>query len=93
MVGALTNGFNPGGCGFNASGNCIPLGVDAEHVLDVTFQWQVNDTVGLTVGVENILNNKPPFLGGFGVEANTDPSTFNAQVLGPRMFGRITANF
>ncbi|MCH8172509.1 MAG: TonB-dependent receptor, partial [Proteobacteria bacterium] len=63
MVGALTNGFNPGGCGFNASGNCIPLGVGAEHVLDVTFQWQVNDTVGITVGVENILNNKPPFLG------------------------------
>ena len=93
MVGALTNAYNPGGCPWNADGNCIPLGVGAEHILDVTFQWQINDTVGLTFGVENILNNKPPFLAGFGVEGNTDPSLYNAQVLGPRLFGRVSANF
>ncbi|MCH8322082.1 MAG: TonB-dependent receptor [Proteobacteria bacterium] len=84
MIGSLTNGFGTG---------YLPAAISAEHVLDFTFQWQVNDTVGLTVGVENVLNNKPPFLAGFGVEGNTDPSTFNAQVLGPRLFGRVTANF
>jgi len=85
MVGSLSNAY--------ASYGYIPAGIGAEHVLDFTFQWQINDTVGLTFGVENILNNKPPFMGGFGVEGNTDPSTYNAQVLGPRLFGRVSANF
>jgi outer membrane receptor protein involved in Fe transport len=87
MVGSMTNSYTV------RFGCCIPSTIAAEHVLDVTFQWDVNDTIGLTLGVENVLNNKPPFMSGFGVEGNTDPSVFNAQVLGPRFFGRISANF
>lgn len=78
----------------NASGTFYGIGsIGAEHVLDVTFQWDINDTVTLTLGVENVTNAKPPFLGIFGVESNTDPSTFQAQLLGPRFFGRVSANF
>lgn len=78
----------------NASGTFYGIGsIGAEHVLDVTFQWDINDTVTVTLGVENVTNAKPPFLGIFGVEDNTDPSTFQAQLLGPRFFGRVSANF
>lgn len=84
MVGALINAYG---------GSYLPSRIGAEHILDVTFQWQINDTVGLTLGVENILNRKAPFMAGFGVEGNTDPSLYNAQVLGPRLFGRVSANF
>ena len=85
MIGALDNVY---GTGFAVDH------VAAEHVLDFTFQWQINDTVGLTLGVENILNNKPPLMGiFFSSESNTDTSVFNAQILGPRLFGRISANF
>lgn len=84
MVGALVNAYG---------GGYLPSRIGAEHILDVTFQWQINDTVGLTLGVENILNRKAPFMAGFGVEGNTDPSLYNAQVLGPRLFGRVSANF
>lgn len=69
-------------------------GIGWTHVLDFTFSWDINDTVSVILGVDNILNSRPPFLGLFlGIEDNTDPSTFNSQLLGPRLFGRVTANF
>lgn len=83
-------------------GLCVPgslaypyqNGIGWTHVLDVTFSWDINDTVQVILGVDNVLNAKPPFLGVFfGVESNTDPSTFSSQLLGPRFFGRVTANF
>ena len=70
------------------------INIGAEHVLDITFGWDINDTVSVTLGVENVTNNKPPFTSAFaGTESNTDPSTFNAQLLGPRFFARAAANF
>jgi len=84
MVGNMNCAGAPS-CFTNRTGN--------RHVLDVTFNWDINDTVGITLGVENVLNAKPPFLAGYGVESNTEPSVYNAQLLGPRFFASVRANF
>jgi iron complex outermembrane recepter protein len=92
MIGNLSN---PYGQYYGSSGNpyFIVQDTGARHVLDFTFSWDINDTVSLILGVDNILNSKPPFLGlNFGIEDNTDPSTFNSQLLGPRLFARVTLN-
>lgn len=59
----------------------------AEHYFDLTARYDVTDFFRLTVGVNNLLNNKPPFTGssigatGFN-SGNTFPSTYD--VLGRR---------
>ena len=73
--------------------SCFTNSTGRRHVLDVTFSWDINDTIGLTLGVENVLAAKPVFLAGYGVDDNTDPSVFNAQLLGPRFFASVRANF
>lgn len=73
--------------------SCFTNNTGRRHVLDVTFNWDINDTIGLTLGVENVLAAKPVFLAGYGVDDNTDPSVFNAQLLGPRFFASVRANF
>lgn len=84
MVGNLTCAGAP---------SCFTNNTGAKHVLDLTFTWDINDTIGLTLGVENVLNGKPVFLAGYGVDDNTDPSVYNSQLLGPRFFASVRANF
>jgi iron complex outermembrane receptor protein len=61
---------------------------------DLTVRWNINDTFGLTGGALNIEDKQPPVYttsSGVGIQANTDPSTYD--VLGRRYFLNITAKF
>ena len=61
---------------------------------DLTVRWNINDTFGLTGGALNIEDKQPPVYttsSGVGIQANTDPSTYD--VLGRRYFLNLTAKF
>lgn len=49
---------------------CFNPNTGRRHVLDLTVNWDINDTVGVTLGVENLLNAKPPLLAGYSVESD-----------------------
>lgn len=57
---------------------------------DLNGSWSVNDTVSLRAGVNNLTDEQPnTFVP--GVQANTDPSTYD--VLGRRYYVGLTAKF
>lgn len=57
---------------------------------DLNGSWAVNDTVALRAGVNNLTDEEPNVYSP-GVQANTDPSTYD--VLGRRYYVGITARF
>ncbi len=57
---------------------------------DLNASWSVNDTVSLRAGVNNVTDEQPNLYSP-GVQANTDPSTYD--VLGRRYYVGLTAKF
>ena len=67
-------------------------GVDAYDQFDLTLFWDVTENVGLTIGVENMLDQDFVIIGDDSAEqSNTYPATYDT--LGRTFFGRITATF
>ncbi len=64
--------------------------LDATHYFDLMGSWAINDTVSLRAGVNNV-GDQQPRTWDPGVQANTDPSTYD--VLGRRYFVGLTARF
>lgn len=60
------------------------------HYFDLNGSWAINDTVVLRAGVNN-LTDEDPRVYSPGVQANTDPSTYD--VLGRRYYVGLTARF
>ncbi len=56
----------------------------SEGYLDVTVGYNLTDNFNVRIGVRNIFDNKPPFVGDAQEQANTFPSTYNP--LGRRFF-------
>lgn len=57
---------------------------------DLNGSWSINDTVSLRAGVNNLTDEQPNVFSP-GVQANTDPSTYD--VLGRRYYVGLTARF
>jgi len=57
---------------------------------DLNGSWSINDTVSLRAGVNNLTDEQPNVFTP-GVQANTDPSTYD--VLGRRYYVGLTARF
>ncbi|MGO4409174.1 MULTISPECIES: TonB-dependent receptor domain-containing protein [unclassified Brevundimonas] len=57
---------------------------------DLNGSWSINDTVSLRAGVNNVTDEQPNVFSP-GVQANTDPSTYD--VLGRRYYVGLTARF
>ncbi|MEM7768638.1 MAG: TonB-dependent receptor, partial [Pseudomonadota bacterium] len=67
-------------------------GVDAYDQFDLTLFYDVNDNVGLTFGIENLLDEDFVLIGDASAEqSNTYPATYDT--LGRTFFGRVTATF
>jgi iron complex outermembrane receptor protein len=61
---------------------------------DLVARWNLNDTLGLTVGATNLADKEPPIYttdSQAGIQSNTDPSTYD--VLGRRYFLNVTMSF
>lgn len=65
-------------------------GVDSMWYLDLRGTYDLNDTVQLRMGVNNVTNEEPPLYSP-NIQSNTDPSTYD--VLGRRYFIGINARF
>ncbi|HAD85077.1 MAG TPA: TonB-dependent receptor [Brevundimonas sp.] len=65
-------------------------GTDSVWYFDLRGSWDVNDTVSLRAGVNNLLDEQPQLYSP-NVQSNTDPSTYD--VLGRRYFVGLTARF
>ncbi|MNH85108.1 Vitamin B12 transporter BtuB precursor [compost metagenome] len=57
---------------------------------DLRGTWDVNDTVSLRAGVNNVFDEQPPLYTP-NIQSNTDPSTYD--VLGRRYYVGLTARF
>ena len=57
---------------------------------DLRGTWDVNDTVSLRAGVNNVFDEQPPLYSP-NIQSNTDPSTYD--VLGRRYYMGLTARF
>lgn len=67
-------------------------GVDAYDIFDLTLFYDVNDNLGLTFGIENLLDEDFVIIGDDAAEqSNTYPATYDT--LGRTFFGRVTATF
>jgi len=64
--------------------------LEAAHYFDLTGSWGINDNLTLRAGVNNLTDEEPQLFAP-GVQANTDPSTYD--VLGRRYFVGLTAKF
>lgn len=64
--------------------------LDAIDYIDLNGSWSINDNVSLRAGVNN-LTDEAPRVYAPGVQANTDPSTYD--VLGRRYYVGLTAKF
>jgi len=61
---------------------------------DITAQWQPNDTLEVSLGINNLANKAPPTYttdAQTGIQSNTDPSTYD--VLGRRAFLTVGMKF
>jgi len=69
---------------------------DAEHYFDLNGTFDASENIRLILGIQNLLNNKPPFTGssigatGFN-SGNTFPSTYD--VLGRRYSATVRLRF
>ena len=63
--------------------------VSSEQYFALSFDYEINDSIEIYGGIRNLLDNDPPWLGFFFVQANTDPSIYD--VYGRRYFIGINA--
>ena len=68
----------------------VGSGVPAKDYFDANASWSVTDTVSLRAGVNNFTDEQPALFSP-GVQAGTDPSTYD--VLGRRYYVGLTAKF
>ena len=65
--------------------------LSSKDYFDLTIDADLGDTWFITLSVENLFDEDPPFVGGGSVQdANTDPLTYD--ILGRRYFLRIGAS-
>lgn len=86
----LEHGLELFGIAEEAVNFAIPS-IGSENYIALSFDYQINDSMGLYGGVQNLTDNGPPLLPGFSTQANTDPSIFD--VYGRRYFIGFTAHF
>jgi iron complex outermembrane recepter protein len=65
--------------------------VSATNYFDLTLQQDVGKHFDLSLGISNLFDEDPPFLGSANQDANTDPTTYD--VLGRRFFLRIKVHY
>lgn len=65
--------------------------VAAQDYFDLTLQQDLGENFDLSLGISNLFDEDPPFLGSANRDANTDPTTYD--VLGRRFFLRFTARY
>ncbi len=65
--------------------------LSAVNYFDLTFAWDVSDSLSLTLGAENLFDEDPPLLGSAARDANTDPTTYD--ILGRRYFLRASLRY
>ncbi|MEQ8435082.1 MAG: TonB-dependent receptor [Oceanicaulis sp.] len=65
--------------------------LDAANYFDAAGSWQINDTLQLTVGIDNLFDKKPPIIGDNQEQANTYPATYD--VFGRTYWANIRAQF
>ena len=65
--------------------------LDSFDYFDVSGSYQVNDTLTLTGGIDNLFDERPPILGDNQEQANTFPALYD--VFGRTYFLRATARF
>ncbi len=58
---------------------------------DLNLAYDVTDSIQVSGGIDNLFDKEPPLLGDAAVQANTDPSTYDA--LGRRWFVGLKALF
>lgn len=51
--------------------------LDAYNLFGATATWDVNDTVKLTLGIDNLFDEEPPIIGDNQEQANTYPATYD----------------
>lgn len=62
--------------------------VGSEDYFDLSLDTDVGDRINVKLGVENLFDEAPPFLGSGNQAANTDPKTYDT--LGRSYFLRLT---
>ncbi|MEO1203399.1 MAG: TonB-dependent receptor, partial [Pseudomonadota bacterium] len=65
--------------------------IDAYNVFDLSGTYRFTDNWWLTVGIDNVADEKPPILGDNQEQANTWPATYD--VFGRTFFLRASAEF
>ncbi|WP_312136791.1 TonB-dependent receptor domain-containing protein [Brevundimonas sp.] len=78
-----------GGVETGATGRDIPS-IDAQNYFYLSGRWQVNDTLELFGGIDNLTDVDPPFYSG-GFQFGTDPSTYD--VIGRYFYVGVKARF
>ena len=54
------------------------------NYVDISGVWQINDTVTLRLGFDNVFAKEPPLMGDAQIQSNTEPGTYD--VLGRRVW-------
>jgi outer membrane receptor protein involved in Fe transport len=62
--------------------------VETQHYFDLAASYDVNPSVRVIAGVENLFDEEPPILGGNAADANTFPATYD--VIGRRLGVSVT---
>ena len=62
--------------------------IDAQHYFDVSTAFDINPSVRIVAGIENLLDEEPPTLGGNAADANTFPASYD--VIGRRVGVSLT---
>lgn len=76
----------------NYAGNRFVSSIGSFGTLDVSLAYDLNETVRLSLGVDNILGEDPPLLGSCcNEQANTFPATY--ETLGRQVFFGATLKF
>ena len=65
--------------------------IDGTHYFDGVVSYGITDNYRVSLGVDNLLDEKPPILGDNQQQANTYPATYD--VFGRTYFLRASANF
>ena len=65
--------------------------IGSQNYFNASGSYDINDTLRLTVGVDNLTDNQPPVLGNNDQQANTYPALYD--VFGRTYFARATARF
>jgi iron complex outermembrane receptor protein len=63
--------------------------LDSQNYVDLTFAYEFTDSFRVNVGIKNLLDESPTFIGSEQEQANSFPETYD--VIGPRTF--ISANY